>query len=70
MLIFFTIVIESHLYPLIFDPQTSGGLLASIPAKNVDKCIDELIKEGYATSSKIGYVRSQGKNIEPVTLVQ
>ena len=61
--------VESHFYPLIFDPQTSGGLLASIPAKNVDACINELIRQGFITSSKIGYVRKQGQSIEPITLI-
>ena len=34
-------------YPLLFDPQTSGGLLFSLPSTQSDKCISELHKQGY-----------------------
>ncbi len=42
-------------YPILFDPQTSGGLLASVPAERVDECIATL-KEQYPATCVIGEV--------------
>jgi selenide,water dikinase len=55
-------------YPLIFDPQTSGGLLASIPAKTADHCIEALRELGYHSVASIGVVRARGKIPESVYL--
>ncbi|NEQ53793.1 MAG: selenide, water dikinase SelD, partial [Leptolyngbya sp. SIO3F4] len=44
------------LYPLLFDPQTSGGLLAAIPRENVSNCLMVLQQKGYVHSRCIGDV--------------
>jgi len=56
-------------YPLIFDPQTSGGLLASVPADTVDDCVEALKKLGYERTAVIGEVKAQSDALEPVTII-
>lgn len=55
-------------YPLIFDPQTAGGLLATVPAERADACIAELRSLGYVKTVAIGHVLAQGDAIEPIVL--
>lgn len=56
-------------YPLIFDPQTAGGLLASVPADQVDACIAQLQASGYPHTCKIGRIMPQSDVLEPIVLV-
>ena len=43
-------------YPMLFDPQTSGGLLAGIPQDRVDACLADLGALGYDHCKVIGRV--------------
>jgi selenide,water dikinase len=60
--------IEDARYPLLFDPQTSGGLLASVPAAQADACLQALQAAGYSHATAIGRVTAQGDAIAPVLL--
>ena len=54
-------------YPLLYDPQTAGGLLAGVPGDRADACVDDLRAQGYAQAAVIGVVESRGDDA-PITI--
>jgi selenide,water dikinase len=48
--------IEHPVYPLLFDAQTSGGLLASVAESEVESCLQSLHKTGYKKACVVGHV--------------
>ena len=62
--------VNTPIYALIFDPQTSGGgLLASVPAKKAGDCLRNLIQRGYPRAAIIGRVKAEVDREAPVALV-
>jgi selenide,water dikinase len=55
-------------YPLLFDPQTAGGLLAGVPAEQAGDCIKALQARGYRDAVIIGRIEPQSDEIEPIRL--
>lgn len=59
---FFSCKVEVHsnvselLLDILYDPQTSGGLLISLPSSEAEKLVIVLKKEGYLHSSIVGEV--------------
>ena len=56
-------------YPLLFDPQTAGGLLASIPLASADACLRALRALGYDKAACIGRVLPADEHAEPICLL-
>lgn len=57
-------------FPLLFDPQTAGGLLASVPAGRAQACIAALHQAGYGMAAVIGHILPRSASPEPIELVQ
>jgi selenide,water dikinase len=56
------------LYPVLFDPQTAGGLLGAVPLARVHSCVDALVAAGYAQASAIGIISERSGSLEPLRL--
>ena len=53
----------------LFDPQTSGGLLAAVPSHLAETCLTELWQAGYERATKIAWVSDSASEQPGVRLV-
>jgi selenide,water dikinase len=56
-------------YPLIYDPQTAGGLVASIAEVQADECLQQLRQLGYDQAQVIGHATARTESDRILSLV-
>jgi len=55
--------VNNQNFPALFDPQTSGGLLFSVPPHQTEKCLKALYQNGVSKACFIGEVIDENKII-------
>jgi selenide,water dikinase len=61
-------ITRTERYPLLFDPQTAGGLLASVPGAHAPACLEVLRQLGYRHAAIIGAVGPASDSPAPIVI--
>jgi selenide,water dikinase len=65
---------ETEIYPakeiLLYDAQTSGGLLISVSEEDAQQCLSLLKNGGFVDSKRIGQIRKDPSRKEKIILIQ
>ena len=60
---------KKSMFDLLFDPQTAGGLLGSVPAHQAQACLESLQNNGYPKACCIGRVINNPSSHASITLI-
>ncbi|MCG8412677.1 MAG: selenide, water dikinase SelD [Pseudomonadales bacterium] len=55
-------------YELLFDPQTAGGLLLTLPRANATACLSALHEAGYAAAAIIGDIQPLENGVSTISI--
>ncbi len=62
-------IVNKNIEHLLYDPQTSGGLLISVPEENADRLLKELHNEGDVCANVVGQVLKDDNEYKPGTII-